>query len=506
MVASTLGRMPIQGSCPAKGLSPEQRQQISVAVLAGVPSVSQTAVGNGVSRNFCYQQASKAKAALDQAFAPVKADEKVLFHLPVTKAWIEQFVLAQSLIGHTSSRGVRELLDCLLDYRDLSQGLVHNLLMQAAAKAQAFNDAQNLSGIGVGLFDEIYQGNKPVLVGIDARSTYCFLLSPEEHCDETTWGTHLLELSEQRGLDLDYSIADGGRGLRAGHKAAWANLPCHGDVFHAQMSWSEASGFLERRAFAAMEACEKLERKIKALERDIHASTVQKLRKLRQHLQAARLESRRSVQAADDVALLAQWMGKDVLALAGENPATREMLFDFVVTELKSRQELCPHRLGPLACSMAAQRRQLLDFVGWLDDQWEQIACDQQVPAYLVWELCALQGLNPDQCVYWQKHAMLSGKLGYKFGAVQAAVKQVLANTPRCSSLVENLNGRLRHYFSLRRLIGPRYLNLLRFFLNHRPYERSRRPEREGKSPAQLLGGDHPHWLQMLGYQRFKRN
>jgi hypothetical protein len=498
--------MPMQGSCPAKGLSPEQRQQISVAVLAGVPSVSQTAAGSGVSRNFCYQQASKAKAALAQAFAPVKADEKVLFQLPVTTAWIEQFVLAQSLIGHTSSRGVRELLDCLLDYRDLSQGSVHNLLMQAAAKAQAFNDAQDLSGINVGLFDEIYQGNKPVLVGMDARSTYCFLLSPEDHCDETAWGTHLLELSEQRGLDLDYSIADGGRGLRAGHKAAWGDLPCHGDVFHAQMSWSEASGFLERRALAAMEACEKLECKVKALERDMRASTVQKLRKLRQHLQAARLESRRSVQLADDVALLARWMGTDVLALAGENPATREMLFDFVVTELKSRQELCPHRLGPLACAMAAQRGQLLDFVGWLDDQWEQIACDQQVPAYLVWELCALQGLNPDKCAYWQKHATLASKLGYKFGDVQAAVKQVLADTPRCSSLVENLNGRLRHYFSLRRLIGPRYLNLLRFFLNHRPYERSRRPEREGKSPAQLLGGEHAHWLQMLGYQRFERN
>jgi hypothetical protein len=39
--------------------------------------------------------------------------------------------------------------------------------------------------------------------------------------------------------------------------------------------------------------------------------------------------------------------------------------------------------------------------------------------------------------------------------------------------LVENLNSRLRNYFFLRRDIGPSYLELLRFFLNHRPYSRT---------------------------------
>jgi hypothetical protein len=37
--------------------------------------------------------------------------------------------------------------------------------------------------------------------------------------------------------------------------------------------------------------------------------------------------------------------------------------------------------------------------------------------------------------------------------------------------------------------------------------ERSDRPEREGKSPAELLTGQaHPHWLEMLGFTRFRRN
>jgi hypothetical protein len=506
MVASTIGRMPMQSVCPAKSLGAEQRQRISLAILGGASSVRQEAATHGVSRNFCYKQASKAQAALGQAFAPVKPDDRVLFNVPVTAAWIEQFVLAQSLIGHTSSRGVLELLDCLFNFRDLSQGSVHNLLMEAAAKGRAINDAQSLRGIHVGLFDEIYQADRPVLVGMDARSTYCFLLTPEDHCDETTWGTRLLELSEGRGLKLDYSIADGGTGFRAGQKAAWGGLPCHGDVFHVEACWSEVSGFLERRALAAMEACQNLERQSQSLQNDMRASATSKLRKVQRHLKAARLEIQRAVQLADDVALLARWMGKDVLALAGEDRATREILFDFIIKELKNRQDLCPDRLVRLGRGMVAQRGQLLDFVGWLDEQWKQIAQDQQVPAYLVSALCALQRLDPARCLYWQRHATLASKLGNKFGAVHAAVKAVLDDTPRCSSLVENLNGRLRHYFSLRRQVGPAYLHLLRFFLNHHPYQRSRRSERVGKSPAQLLGHDHPHWLEMLGYRRFSSN
>ncbi len=62
------------------------------------------------------------------------------------------------------------------------------------------------------------------------------------------------------------------------------------------------------------------------------------------------------------------------------------------------------------------------------------------------------------------------------------------------------LNSRLRTYFTLRRHLGSSYLDLLRFFLNHRRFMRSRRAERQGKSPLELMTGQgHPHWLTLLG-------
>ncbi len=87
---------------------------------------------------------------------------------------------------------------------------------------------------------------------------------------------------------------------------------------------------------------------------------------------------------------------------------------------------------------------------------------------------------------------------------------QSLDNHPKVSRFtlipVENLNSRLRNYFFLRRSLGGNYLSLLQYFLNHRCLIRSRVPERIGKSPQQLLTGQpHPHWLELLGFERFQR-
>ena len=72
--------------------------------------------------------------------------------------------------------------------------------MEAVQKARKINQAQDLSSIDVALLDELFQGSRPVLTGVDADSTYCFLLEAVEHRDEDTWGYYLLEL-EQQGLN-----------------------------------------------------------------------------------------------------------------------------------------------------------------------------------------------------------------------------------------------------------------------------------------------------------------
>jgi hypothetical protein len=115
-------------------------------------------------------------------------------------------------------------------------------------------------------------------------------------------------------------------------------------------------------------------------------------------------------------------------------------------------------------------------------------------------EVCVLHRLPSTSSAYWQGWNQLRAKTGGKFHTLFVAVKQAMAQTPRSSSLVENLNSRLRNYFTLRRHLGNSYLDLLQFFLNHRRFMRSRVGERTGKSPRELMTGQgHAHWLTLLG-------
>ncbi len=108
--------------------------------------------------------------------------------------------------------------------------------------------------------------------------------------------------------------------------------------------------------------------------------------------------------------------------------------------------------------------------------------------------------------MYWQKWNQLYQKMSHKFLKFKEAVDEALKSTPRASSLVENLNSRLRNYFHLRKHLGSDYLQLLRFFLNHRRFMSSRKPERVGRSPSELMTEEnHPHWLEMLGFELFQR-
>ena len=146
------------------------------------------------------------------------------------------------------------------------------------------------------------------------------------------------------------------------------------------------------------------------------------------------------------------------------------------------------------------QRDDLFAFAGVLDDKLTTIAHAHESPEHLVraaWMLHRKPSTSPS---YWLGWNRLRAKMGGKFHIVFDAVALAMAQTPRSSALVENLNSQLRNYFTLRRQLGRSYLNPLQFFLNHRLYLRSRVQERVGKSPIQLMTGQaQPHWLTLLG-------
>jgi hypothetical protein len=486
---------------PAQQLLPAQRQNLAVQVLAGTHPVAELARQHQVSRKFLYQQAHTAEQVLSQAFAPTSKPDDVLFYLPVTKAWLRQLVLALVLICHCSTRGVIELLRDLFDYR-ISLGTVHNIVHGAVAQAGRINQQYTLSHIRIGLLDEIFQASDPVLVGVDARSTFCFLLSLEEHRDADTWGIRLLELVD-RGFAPDATIADFASGLRAGHQEALPGRPCRGDVFHALYDIEPLVRYLENRAYEAIGVRAKLERKQATAER----RRGRKDRSLAHKLSDARSAEAKAIALAEDVALLARWLRDDILPVAGPEYAIRSALFDFVVAELRARESACPHRIRPVRTLLENQRENLLAFAVELDRELGALAQEWQIGVTTAREVLQVQALSTWDPKRWRREAALRETLRGRYHGVCADVQGRSDRVVRASSLVENLNSRLRGYFFLRRQLGKDYLTLLQFFLNHRRYLRSEDPSRVGKSPAELLTGErHAHWLELLGYSRFSRN
>lgn len=353
-------------SSVASRLQPRYRQELAINVLSKKEPISQIANQEQVSRKFLYQQKAIAQRALNTAFEKEEAENEVLYYLPVTQQWIFQLILALILICHCSYRGIKELLQDLFDY-SLSIGTIHNRVIEATEKARKINQAQDLSSITVPLLDELFQGPRPVLTGVDADSTYCFLLEAVEYRDEDTWGWYLLEAEEQ-GLSPDYTIADAGKGIRAGQKAAWENIPCHGDVWHIFHQGATLCRNLAKKAQGATTQREKLEQKMSA------AKLKGKGNKFSAKLIKARQNEEKLLKIAKDIKILLYWLRIDILSLAGPDWAERMELINFIIEELKLKEDDAHKGIKKLRIALDNQKEDLLAFAQILDQKLADIA------------------------------------------------------------------------------------------------------------------------------------
>ena len=478
--------------CPAKQLNKKQRQQLAEQALSNTESISELAKENQISRKFIYQQKNKAKASINQAFSEDSPSD-VLFYIPVTKAWLIQVVLALVLVCHSSFRGVIVFFRDVFDHK-IGLGTIHNIVQDAIETAQNLQKNEDLSSIKAAANDEIFQGNQPVLAGVCLDSTYTYMLSKEAHRDTTTWGVHLLDCKD-KGFDPDYTICDGGKGLRAGQREAMPDVPCNGDVFHIEMEIGKVSRKLENKAYRAIKASDTL-----------HKAMLGKKKPSLEELEKTMKKEQEAIERVDDFQSIQQWMQHDLLETNGLTQETRHECYDFIVAELQRLEANAAYDIRPIRVALQKQKADLLGFAIRLDDDLWGIALEHKQSIDLIRQIATLQKMSSKTSYYWQQYVALQSALGASFFVVMTAIAQWRRGFHRASSLVENLNSRLRQYFFLRRQIGGGYLDLLRFYFNHRVYERSQRSERTGRSPAELMTGKkHPHWLEMLGFTRFKK-
>ena len=408
-------------NCVASGLHPLQRQEIAVKVLTKQEPITQIAQQKQVSRKFIYQQKAIAEAALNQAFEKEDREEEVLYYLPITQQWLFQLILALILICHCSYRGIKELLRDLFDC-SISIGTIHNRVIEAVEKARNINQNQDLSRIKVPLLDELFQGSRPILTGVDADSTYCFLLEGVEHRDEDTWGWYLLE-AESQGLNPDYTIADAGVGIRAGQKAAWGNLPCHGDVWHIFDQGESLCRSLAKKAQGVTTQRKKLEHSMEA------AKLKGKGNKLSAKLTQARKNEEKLLNLSKEIKILLYWLRNDILSLAGAEWSERMELMNFIIEELQLREDQTHKGIKALRTALSNQKADLLAFAEVIDQKLAYIAQKFKISQSQVRQVCLLMKKSLSTNVYWQKWNQLYKQLSAKFLPVTEAVKSAMKST-----------------------------------------------------------------------------
>jgi len=327
-------RMPNLKVVPAKIMCAEQKKILALESIAQQCSITQIADTHQVSRKFIYAQKIKALDAIDDVFVDNENQDEILFHLPVTKRWLEQFVLSLVFDCRSCFRGVIKATENVLDYT-ISIGTIFNIVQSVIPAAIAINNAQDLRAIKIAAQDEIFQHNKPVLTGVDIPSLYCYLLTREEHRDADTWAIHLLDLKKQK-LAPERVIADDGPGLRAGHALVFPNTPCDADHFHIIKLLMELRRFFRNKLKTAISYLFSIQCKIKK------ATLLNRSHKHATTLLNALAYEREMRYLSNSIDTLVSWLEHDVLMMTGPALSVRRELFDFIVTEFKhTRKDIC---------------------------------------------------------------------------------------------------------------------------------------------------------------------
>ena len=393
------------------------------------------------------------------------------------------------LICKGSESDTQEFMESVYQIH-VSIGKISRVINEASEKALKWNNSIPFNTIDIGANDEIFQGNEPVLVGVDPMTTYIYLMKETENRDSTTRGVALLEKEEQ-GLHLKTSVNDGGTGLNKGVKEAFPEINIQADVFHAEKDISFAVLSFERKAYKNIN----LEYSIK---KKLLRSKHEKDKLLKEYNDAVE-KSTISIDIYDKTKILYMWL-IEVFAKGGYSYKNKSELLHFIVQELETINSSNDYLKKGIKF-LSENTSTLLHFV----KKAEELMCNFSTEENVAIEVLEKMWEQRQYAYYSRKYNVLEGEIGILLGNRYTEIREkwtkMLKQIVRASSLVECMNSLIRPYLFLKRSVPGKFLDLLQFYFNTRKYKRSRVDDRIDKSPIELLtGSSYDHPLNILGY------
>ena len=364
--------------------------------------------------------------------------------------------------------------------------------------------------------DEIFIG-APVLVTVEPVSGYILGLDLAESRDQETWGACWLELVDNETGHIERIIADQAKGLVGGIELVCdAPKQCYqSDLFHVIMRLVSGMWRAERKAYAA------IGKEYEAVDTFERAKSERVLGQRLDTYETAHAEAEKWIRCYDESVYLFREL-QEVLQMVNRHTGDLRRKADVVadveaILELFA-QEITDEKIQKGAVYIRDHREALLRYFDEVEAA--DVSLKTAIPEATV-RHCLLRMYAFRQQLYiaygrrkrileaqWtslqQRVLSLVGQAQYD--RLSQLVEHTLSAIIRSSSMVENTNSRLRRFFdSARGQINQHRLNLIRFYLNHKPFERGRR---HGKSAAQLFHGQEAsdeHWLKILRSQKAEK-
>jgi len=472
----------------ASSLSAFGRLALGAQIAGGQSSISGASRDYDVSRKFARTQRDEVVRMMEEDSRRRSTPAVVV----VDEAFMERFVVAAALICNCSFRGIMEFSKTMFEHAP-SLGTVHNVCKKAIDRARKINSTEKLDDIRHMAIDEIFQNSTPVFAGVDLASLYVFLLRLEPDRSGTAWW-YELDQCKKLGLSPLSAIGDGGLGLRKGMADCFPDVPCDSDVFHALKDFTQTLGYLEKKALGCIGKEEEVldaRKKLVGLQKNGVSRRLGEVRK----------QETKLLHCHSTMETIYEFLQKDVLDFNEIPFEDRRRLFEWLMGELASVEDVYG-RIPPLRKKLEKQEDTLLAVFQRLDQAVAQLSGKYGMDiADARMMVNMFNGHSED---FRTEEALSCMLEKYGLESMQAYLDdlyELMHESFRASSPVENMNSILRTYFQQRREIGHDYLELLRFYLNHRIVYRSKVSEREGKSPYELMTGkEHAHWLDMLGF------
>jgi len=458
-----------------------------------------------VSRPTVYAAGETGRAVMEEHFARAEEGDEAIW-VRADRAQIVRAIVAMRVVAPDSIRAIEDLLAIVYPGVKPSYGWIQGILVDAEARAAAFNEGVDLTGVKAGALDEMFSQGDPVLASVDLDSGHLFSLWLRESRGGDDWA-EVLRLAQAQGLELEVAVKDAAGGIAAGVTAVFPEADQRDDCFHAKYETGKVRRRLEQKAYGAIHREMEAEQAVDKASRKIGGN----VRKASGQLASARVKCREAIERFDafDRAAKKASDAMEFIDLEKGHVRRAEEIRIGVEAAATSMKEIVYEPAQKVGKYLANRAAGLARYMEVLDEQLQEIGehfgHKQVVLACVIWQLLAvLRGCTNDiERRRQQQHlagafAMLRDLAGDDARAVFQAVDVALQHRHRASSAIEGFNAALRPFLYVHKGVTQGFLGLFQAHYNLRTRRWGRH---KGTSAHELLTGERvDDWLTVLGY------